>query len=72
MSTESDAALSSFAEYMTNSKRVVTASVGLEIGGSRGVDANEFFAMRNGFNVSGYMDATEALAAIKQVLADRG
>lgn len=55
------------AEYFTGPS-VVFHSVGLQIGGDRGVAANAFYAARNALNVTGYMTASEAAPAITDAL----
>lgn len=54
------------ATYLTESKRVVKASIGLEIGGHSKAEAEAFFALRKAFGIEGYMQSDDALAAIEK------
>lgn len=56
------------ATYLTNSRRVAQNSMFLEISGDCQADAEDFFALRTAFGITGYMNSGEALAAIQDTL----
>lgn len=56
------------ADYLTDSSRVVSHSIALSMSGKRKVEADEFFVLREAFNVTGYIDAIEAENIIRDIV----
>lgn len=61
--------LVALATYLTESRRVNTFSATLQLPGRARVEAEDFFALRNAFGITGYMDSGEALIAIQNTIA---
>lgn len=57
------------AMYLTDSSRVVSTSIGLQVGGKMGAEAKAFYALRDAFDVRGYATQPEAETAIRGALA---
>ena len=60
--------LPTLAAYLTSGRIVTKHSIGLQLGGTAKVDADDFFNLRAAFGVSGYMNEAEALEAIVRVV----
>lgn len=60
--------INALVEYITNGSRVMQQSIALEIGGKKKEDAEAFFALRDAFDIRGYMDAAGAEKIIREKL----
>lgn len=56
--------VTTLADYLTSSTRVVNHSVALQIGGAAKQEADAFFALRTALGVTGYMTSDDAEKAI--------
>lgn len=65
-----DDPVKALAEYLTDGKRVIAHSIALEIGGTRKIEADAFFVLRNAFKISGYADVESAEKSIRARIAD--
>ena len=61
--------LVTLATYLTETRRVNTHSVCLQLEGRGRVEAEDFFALRAAYGVTGYMTSGEALTAIQNTIA---